>query len=161
MASALSSIMGARVIPGDQFDKLDEQNQKLLANTKDLNKVKLKLLFTQCKLQAFVKYHSKWKPATRKIEQRLRKLHKEKLYIDFTNFPFEIGQNLKEAYNCYVNDLKMSCYIMVLRTIEITVNLIYNQHNPVQYDKNGKPLFITALVKLNWVKSNKMIGGAD
>lgn len=161
LASGLSLIMGARVVPGDQFDKLNEQNQKLLHQSKDLTKVKLKLFFTQCKLLAFVKYHSKWKPTTRKIEKRLQNLYKENLYIDFSIFPIEISENLKEAYNCYVNDLKMACYIMVLRTIEITVNLIYNQHNPIQYDKNGKPYFIPALQKLNWVKLKKMIGGAD
>lgn len=161
VASALSAIMGARVVPRDQFDKLNNQNQKLLNQTKDLDKVKLKLLFTQCKLQAFMKYHSKWKPTTRKIEKRLQNLYKEKLYIDFSIFPIEISENLKEAYNCYINDLKMACYIMVLRTIEITVNLIYNQHNPIQFDKNGKPNFIPTLQKLNWVKLKKMIGGTD
>lgn len=160
-ATSLSLIMGARVIPKDQYDSLNAQNQKLLERTKSLDKVKLKLLYTECKLQAFINYHSKWKPTTRQIERRLKKLRSEKLFIDFSDFPDDISDNLREAYNCYVNGLTMACYIMVLRTIEITVNIIFQQHNPKKFDKQGKPVFVPAVQKLNWVKHNKMIGGAD
>jgi len=83
------------------------------------------------------------------------------VYVDFTNYPKDIAENLKEAYNCYVNGLPIACYIMILRTIEITVSLIYSQHHKQEFDKKGKPVFLSAIQKLNWVKNEKMIGGAE
>jgi hypothetical protein len=161
LAVALSALMGANVVRKTDFDKVNKEKQALLNEAKDIKKIRLKLLYTECKLQAFVHYHRQWKPTTRNFENRLRKLKNENLYLTFTEFPSDIADNLKEAYNCYVNGLSMACYIMILRTIEITVNLIYEQNNPVQFDKNGKALFTPASQKLNWVKNKKMIGGAD
>ncbi|MDF1674968.1 MAG: hypothetical protein P1U44_04555 [Vicingaceae bacterium] len=153
--------MGANVIRKTEFDKVNNEKQVLLNKTKDIEKIRIKLLYTECKLQAFIQYHRQWKPTTRNFQNRLSKLKKENLYISFTNYPSDIADNLKEAYNCYINGLPMACYIMILRTIEITANLIYEQSNPIQFNNKGKPIFIPALQKLNWVKTNKMIGGAD
>lgn len=161
LAVALSALMGANVVKRSDYDRINKEKQELLNTAKDIEKIKLKLAYTECKLMAFVQYHSKWKPTTKKFERRLKKLNEEKLYVNFSDFPKDISENLKEAYNCYMNGLSMACYIMTLRTIEITVNMLYEKHNPTQLDKNGKPIFTPALQKLNWVKANKMIGGAD
>lgn len=161
LAVALSALMGAHVVRKSDYDKVNKEKQDLLNKVKDIAKIKLQLLYTECKLQAFVRYHSQWKPTTRNIGRRLTKLKNEKLYVSFQNYPSDIADNLKEAYNCYINGLRMSCYIMILRTIEITVNLIYEKNNPQQYDAKGKPIFIPVMQKLNWVKVNRMIGGAD
>lgn len=161
LAVAFSALMGANVVRKSDFDKVNKEKQVLLKKAKDIEKIRLKLLYTECKLQAFVQYHSQWKPTTRNFEKRLLKLKSENLYLTFTDFPSDIADNLKEAYNCYVNGLSMACYIMILRTIEITVNLIYEQNNPQKFDNKGKPVFTPALQKLNWVKTSKMIGGAD
>lgn len=161
LAIALSNLLGAKVVLQSDYDKINKEKQSLLKETEDIDKIKMKLIFTQCKLLAFVKYHSQWKPTTRNFENRLTKLKKEKVYISFSEFPSDISQNLKEAYNCYINGLPMACYIMILRTIEITVNIIYSQHNKQQFDNNGKPVFIPVIRKLNWVKAKKMIGGAE
>ncbi len=91
----------------------------------------------------------------------MKKLQDERVYLDTSELPQDITVNLKEAYQCYINGLQMACYIMILRTIEIIINLVYEQHNQLQIDKNGKPIFVSVTVKLNWVKYNKMIGGAD
>ena len=161
LAVGLSSLFGANVVPKSEYDKINKEKQNLLNQTKDLNKIRLELLKTQCKLLGFVGYHSKWKLTTKNFERRLDKLYKEKVYVDFTDFPNDVSENLKEAYKCYCNGLSMACYIMILRTIEIIVTLIYDQNNEQQFDKNGKPIFTNASVKLNWVKTKKMIGGAD
>ncbi len=161
LALALSALMGANVVRKTDFDKVNKEKQELLNEVKDIEKLRVQLIYTECKLQSFVHYHSQWKPTTRNIEKKLSKLKREKLYIEFNDYPKDIAENLKEAYNCYINGLSMACYIMILRTIEITVNLVYEQENPSKYDNNGKPIFISASQKLNWVKTNKMIGGAD
>jgi hypothetical protein len=160
LAAALSNLFGANVISKTDFDKINKEKEDLLKQTKDLSKLRIELLKTQCKLRAFIRYHSKWKSTTRKFEQRLRKLNNERVYIDFTEYPEQVSENLKEAYKCYSNGLSMSCYIMILRTIEIVVNLIYEQKNLPQFDKNGKPIFVAASVKLNWrcgLSSSKVI----
>lgn len=161
LAVSLSALLGANVVRKTDFDKVNREKQALLNKAKDIDKLRTKLLYTECKLQAFIQYHSQWKPTTRNFEKKLKKLKSEKLYLDFTEYPIDISENLKEAYNCYINGLSVACYIMILRTIEIAVNQIYENHNPQQFDKNGKPVFTPALQKLNWVKTNKMIGGAD
>lgn len=161
LAIALSAIMGANVVRKVDFDKVNKEKQSLLKKAKDIEKLRIKLWYTECKLQAFVQYHSQWKPTTRNFERKLIKLRKENLYIPFEKFPEDIADNLKEAYNCYLNGLSMACYIMILRTIEITVNIIFEQSNPTKFDNKGKIVFIPALQKLNWARSNKMIGGAD
>lgn len=161
LAISLSALMGVHVVRKTDFDKVNKEKKELLKKAKDIDKISLKLLYTECKLQAFVRYHSQWKPKTRNIEKKLRKLKTENLYITFSDYPSDIADNLKEAYNCYISGLSMACYIMILRTIEITVNLIYEQDNPPQFDNKGKQSFIPAIQKLNWVKTNKMIGGAD
>jgi hypothetical protein len=161
VAVGLSALMGVNVVRKTDYDKINSEKQDLLDKVKDIDKIKFKLLTTQCKLFAFIQYHSKWKTTTRNFEKRLKKLNDEKVYVSFSDYPDEIADNLKEAYNCYINGLSMSCYIMILRTIEISVRMIYDQHNEIQIDSNGKPKFIPVTQKLNWVKSNRMIGGAD
>jgi len=161
IAVGLSNLFGANVVPKNEFDKINKEKEELLKQTKDVSKLRIELFKTECKLRAFIRYHSKWKSTTKKFEQKLRKLNDEKVYIDFTKYPEQVSENLKEAYKCYSNGLSMSCYIMILRTIEIVVNLIYEQNNLLQIDKNGKPIFVAAVMKLNWVKNKKMIGGAD
>lgn len=160
LAVGLGALLGIKVVAKSDYDKLNQENKKLLSQTKDIDNIKVKLINTTCKLISFAGYHRQWKPKTRNIEKRLKKLKQEKLFIDFTNFPTDIEENLKEAYNCYINGQSMACYIMTLRTIEIIVNIIYEQNNPVQIN-NGKPVFIPVSTKLNWVKTNKMVGGAD
>lgn len=161
VAVGLSALMGAHVVRKTDYDKINSEKQDLLNKIKDIDKIKLKLLSTECKLFAFIQYHSKWKSTTRRFEKRLKKLNDEKVYVTFSEYPDEISENLKEAYKCYINGLQMSCYIMILRTIEISINLIYEQNNEVQFEANGKAKFVSAVQKLNWVKANKMIGGAD
>lgn len=161
VAVGLSALMGAHVVRKTDYDKINSEKQDLLNKVKDIDIIKFKLLNTECKLFAFIQYHSKWKSTTRRFEKRLKKLNDEKVYVAFSEYPYEIAENLKEAYNCYINGLQMSCYIMILRTIEISVSLIYEQNNEVQFESNGKAKFVPAMLKLNWVKSNKMIGGAD
>lgn len=161
LAVTISTLMGANVVHKTNFDKVNKEKQELLNKIKDIEKLRIQLIHSECKLQAFVHYHSQWKPTTKNIEKRLSKLKKENLYLEFKEYPKDIAENLKEAYNCYINSLSMACYIMILRTIEITVGLIYEQKNPTQYDSKGKPIFISASQKLNWVKANKIIGGAD
>lgn len=161
IAISLSNLMGANVVKKTDFDKINIEKQQLLKEVNDIKQIRKKLLFTECKLQGFVRYHNQWKPTTRKFTKKLEKLKSEELYIEFSEYPEEISENLKEAYKCYVNGLAMACYIMILRTIEITVNLIYEQHNGITIDSKGKQTFTPAFQKLNWVKTNKMIGGAD
>lgn len=161
IAVALSSLMGANVVKKTEFDKINSEKQQLLEKVKDIEIIRKKLLITECKLLGFARYHQQWKPTTRKFTQRIEKLKSEDVYIEFSTYPHDISENLKEAYNCYINGLAMACYIMILRTIEITANIIYEQHNEISYDANGKPKFIPAMQKLNWIKTNKMIAGAD
>ena len=161
LAVALSTLVGAKVVKKDDFDKLNFEKKQLLHEIKDIDKIKLELLKTECKFFAFKEYHSQWKPTTRNFEKRLSKLKSEKLYLTFEDYPKDIAENLKEAYNCYINGLSMACYIMILRTIEITVTMIYDQHNEKEFKSNGQPKFISASIKLNWVKNENMIGGAD
>jgi hypothetical protein len=161
LAVVLSRLMGANVVTKSEFDKVNEEKELLLTKSKDIDTLRGKFLRLYCKFLSFKKYHSKWKPVTRNIERRLSKLRKEKVYIEFDEYPKDISENLKEAYNCYAHGLNMSCYIMVLRTIEIAINIIYEKENPIEYDKNNKPKFIPALNKLNWAKNQKIIGGAD
>ena len=158
---ALSALVGAKVVKKDDFDKINLEKKQLLDKVQDIEKIKMELLHSQCKFYAFKEYHSQWKPTTRNFEKRLSKLKSENLYLTFNDYPKDIAENLKEAYNCYINGLSMSCYIMILRTIEITVSLIYEQHNIKEYKTNGQPKFIPASIKLNWVKNENMIGGAD
>jgi len=161
LALAFSALLGANVVRKSDFDKVNIEKQALLNKSNDIDKLRIKLLITECKLQAFIRYHSQWKPTTRKFNKKLKKLKSEKLYLDFAEYSTDISKNLKEAYNCYINGLSMACYIMILRTIEMAVSQIYEIHNPHQVDKHGKPIFIPASQKLNWVKTNKMIHGAD
>jgi len=161
LAVSLSLLVGAKVVKKDDFDKINNEKKLLLDKVKDIEKLKMELLKAQCKFYAFQEYHSQWKPTTRKFEKRLSKLKSEKLYLSFNDYPKDISDNLKEAYNCYINGLPMACYIMILRTIEITVSLIYARNNETEFKTNGEPKFISATFKLNWVKNQKMIGGAD
>ena len=161
LAVSLSLLMGANVVKKAEFDKINFEKQQLLKKVKDIELLREKLFFTECKLQGFVRYHQQWKPTTRKFVNRLEKLKFENVYIEFSDYPNDIAENLKEAYNCFVNGLTMACYIMILRTIEITANLIFEQNNEPKYDTKGKQIFVPALQKLNWVRSNKMIAGAD
>ncbi len=161
VALGLSKLLGAKVVPQGLYDQVNREKEAALRKATDIDKLRVKLFRTECKLQGFVRYHNKWKPTTKKFEKRLKKLQDEKVYVDFTNYPTEIAENLKEAYNCYVNGLPVACYIMILRTIEITVSLIYSQYHEQQFDNKGKPVFISAIQKLNWVKNQKMIGGAE
>ncbi len=158
---ALGTLLGVNVVSKTEYDKVNIEKEKLLHQTKDAWKLAELLIRTQCKLQGFVQYHKKWKPTTRNFEKRLKKLQSEKLYQDFKDYPEDIADNLKEAYNCYINGMNIACYIMILRTIEIAVNLIYEKHNPIEYEKNGKPKYIPIKQKLEWVKKQRMIGGAD
>lgn len=161
VAVGLSALMGVNVVRKTDYDKINSEKQDLLNKVKDIDKIKFKLLTTECKLFAFIQYHSKWKSTTRNFEKRFKKLNDEKVYVSFSDYPDEIADNLKEAYNCYINGLSMSCYIMILRTIEISVAIIYDRNNEQQLDSNGRLKFVPILNKLNWVQANKMIGGAD
>jgi hypothetical protein len=161
LAVSLSAILGSSVVKKSDYDKLNKEKQILLGKTRDIDLLRRSLLTTQCKLNSFIGYHSQWKNTTRKFEVRLQKLKNENLYLTFNEFPFEISENLKEAYNCYLNGLSISSYIMILRTIEISIGIIYDKHNEIQFDKEMKQIFIPAIKKLNWAKSNKFIEGAD
>lgn len=161
LAVTLSNILGANVVKKEDYDRLYAEKQLILEKSEDINDIKAYLIMTICKLQAFMDYHSKWKPITRKFEKRLSKLKSEKLYVDLDEWPRGVAENLKEAYNCYINGLLMACYIMILRSIELTVNHLYSLEFPVLNDKNGKPNFISASKKLNWAMEAGLIKGAD
>ncbi len=161
LAIALSQLLGANVVSKSDYDKVYKEKEILLKKIDNTEAANKQIVRLACRLIGFLGYHRKWKPTTRKIEARLKKLQKEKLYVDFEGYPEDIRENLKEAYNCYINGLHMACYIMVLRTIEITANLIYDQSNPITYDSKDKPNFVPASTKLLWIKQQKIIGGAD
>jgi hypothetical protein len=161
IAIALSTLFGAKVVSKSEFDKINHEKQKLLKHTEDIQALRVQLIRTECKLRLFVQYHKKWKHTTKSFEQKLVKLNKEKLLIDFQKYPDSISENLSEAYKCYTNGLYIACYMMTLRTIELIATLIYDEHNPPRIDENEKNNFIPASKKLNWVKKVGMIGGAD
>lgn len=161
LATSLSQIFGARVVPRTEFEKLNLKNKALLSqldsSKKSASSVYPKFVKYYCYFLGFKKYHSKWKPFTRLIENRTQKLIDEKVMVNFdeVNLPDDVRTNLKEAYNCYSNNLIVACYVMLLRTIEICVNYIYDPiMNP---DKN----FVPAKAKLKWVNKQGIIKGAD
>lgn len=161
LAISLSTILGSSVVIKSDYDKLNREKEHLLRKTENLELLKRKTIALQCKLNAFVNYHGQWKPTTRKFEIRLQKLKAENLVLTFNEFPFDISENLKEAYNCYLNGLSIASYIMILRTIEIAIGIIHDKQNEVQLDKEMRPIFVPAIKKLNWARSEKLIEGAD
>ena len=121
----------------------------------------LELCVTRAYLEAFMKYHRKWKPTTRRFENRRKKLQKEGLLVDTTKLPASVGANLREAYSCYANDTCMACYILLLRSIELVASDIYDAHHPAERDASGKVKRIPVMQKLFWLRDTKRIGGAD
>lgn len=72
VAVGLSALMGVNVVRKTDYDKINSEKQDLLNKVKDIDKIKFKLLTTECKLFAFIQYHSKWKSTTRNFEKRLK-----------------------------------------------------------------------------------------
>lgn len=161
LAIALSAILGSQVVKKSDYDAINLENKKLLDEISDIDKLRPLITKQYCQLIGYRKYHSQWKPTTRNFEARLKKLKKLKLYVDFNEYPEEISANLQEAYNCYLNGVMIAGYIMILRTIEIAIGKIYDKSNEEKFDKDNKKIFVPAIKKLNWAKSNKLIGGHD
>jgi hypothetical protein len=155
LAIALGQLFGAEIAPKETVDKLSKEKTLLLKKTKDLEKAKDALMSYYCKFLSFLQYHSKWKPTTRQIEKRTKKLLKEKLFIRYNNVPIDIKENLEESYKCFIHGQEISCYLMLLRTVEITINHIYD---PIQ---NPNKEFIPAKRKLDWISKNGLLSGAD
>lgn len=155
LAIALGQLFGADIAPKETVDKLNKERSALLRKTKDLEKVRDALTKYYCRFLSFAQYHRKWKPTTRKIENRTNSLIREKLLIKYDNIPSDISENLEESYKCFVHGQEISCYLMILRTVEITINHIYD---PIQ---NPKKEFIPAKKKLDWINKEGYLTGAD
>jgi len=162
LASALSQMFGAKVVPHSQLNHLSIENKRLAKQLdsikKTSNNITPKFIKYYCYFLGFKAYHTKWKPLTRKVESRTKKLISEKVMLNFEDaihLPDDVKSNLKEAYNYYINDMKMSCYIMLLRTLEISINHIYD---PLM---NPKKKFIPAKVKLDWISKQGILKGVD
>jgi hypothetical protein len=161
VATALSQLFGAKVVPQKEFEESERKNAELLekvkSSEKKLSEIYPDYLKYYCLYLGYKKYHAKWKPFTRKIERKTNKLSREKLLFDFEgkSYPEDVIINIKEAYNCYINGLNISCYVMLLRTIEISANHIYD---PIM---NPDKTFVPAKAKLDWLKKNKYVSGAD
>lgn len=161
IAALASAVFGARVVPKGHFDQLNAQNEALVKKISDYQELQIQVVKSECKAQGFMDYHRKWKPMTRGVQKRGERLKKEKLIIEFEEFPDVIKENLKEAYACYLNGLQMASYLMILRTLELTVGMLYDAANPKGIRPSGKQEFISASVKLNWVNSKGLIKGTS
>ncbi len=155
LATGLSMLFGAQVVPKEHFDKVNQEKEKLLRQTKDLENTRNYLIKYYCRFLAFQAYHSNWKPTTRKIEKRTQTLIDEQLLIKFDKISNDIKENLEEAYKCFIHGQEIACYVMLLRTVEITINHIYD---PI---KNPNKDHIPAKQKLDWINKNGHLSGAD
>lgn len=151
-AAALSQLFGAKVVPQDHFDEVNKEREKLLRETEESEKLQMQLAGYYCKFLSFKNYHSKWKPTTREIEKRTNKLASEKLIINFTGIPQNILENIEEAYKCYINGQEIAAYLMILRTVELTISELYDP------SQNPNKDFVTAKKKLEWVNKNFSLG---
>lgn len=59
---------------------------------------------------------------------------------------------MEEAYKCYINGQEIAAYIMILRTVELTINELYDTA------QNPTKVFIPAKKKLEWVNKNYLLG---
>lgn len=155
LAVGLSKLFGAEVVSKDHFDSINQEKENLLSTIKDIEEFQVELLKYYCRSLAFQKYHSKWKLTTKKIEKRTQILIAQKLLINYEDIQSDIKENLEEAYKCYVHGQEVACYVMLLRTVEITVNHIYD---PIE-NPNGE--FIPVKKKLEWISKNGYLTGAD
>lgn len=152
LATSLSQLFGAQVVPKTHFDELNKEKNRLLEESQEAEKLKNELLGYYCKFLSFKEYHSKWKPITRKFEKRTKKLAEEGVMIDFSSLSKDISKNIKEAYKCYINSQNIAAYIMILRTVELAINEIYDS------TQNTDKKFIPAKTKLEWINKNYSLG---
>ncbi len=152
VAVALSQLFGAEVVPKDHFNEVNRERESLLKETKEYEKLQVQLVGYYCKFLAFKDYHTKWKPTTRKIEMRTKKLAKENLMVDFYGIPKTVLENIEEAYKCYINGQEIAAYLMILRTVELSINHLYDP------SQNRNKDFVPTKKKLEWVNKNFSLG---
>lgn len=152
VVAALSQLFGAKVVSQDHFDKINKERERLLKETEEYEKLQRQLTGYYCKFLSFKNYHSKWKPTTREIEKRTNKLAIEKLIINFDGIPQNIMENIGEAYKCYIHGQEIAAYLMILRTVELTINELYDP------SQNPNKDFIPVKKKLEWVNKNFSLG---
>lgn len=161
LVSLLGQLVGVNVTPTREVQKISEIKEKLEQEVDSLVELNQKYVQIICKLQPYINYRGKWRELTKSIEVKTRKLNKQRLEIP-NNISPEMHKNLSEAFQCYVLDLKMASYIMILRSVEIGINELYDKHNPPRFDESkGKFVFENAKSKLNWIEKNKYLKGAN
>lgn len=161
-ASLLGLLVGAPVIPAHQYAKTVEIQNKQKKEIEDLEQVNIRFLRTICRLLPFLDYRQKWKVLTKSIEQRTKKLKQNNLHEIPEGLSPEMKKNISEAFQCYILNLKMASYIMILRSIEIGVNELYDKSNPPEFNESkGKYKFVNTSIKLNWIEKQKILRGAD
>lgn len=169
LTTLLGSLVGAKVVPSSLYEqeKLKYENelkqaQSTNAELADVNKQLQYLALRNCKLQSFVNYHSEWKPLTKGIKAREKKLRSLNLDQIPEHLSDILHKNLSQALRCYVMNLATPCYMMILRSIELAISELYDKHHPpVMNTKTGKPNIISAKNKLDWAESKKYVGGMD
>lgn len=162
LTQLLGAFAGAKVVPSSQYEEELKKNEALIAEAKEKNERLYRLLNQNCKLQGFRNYHSKWKPLTRGMEKRKKELRKYNLDQIPEHLSDTLRKNFSDALRCYVMDLKVPCYMMILRSIELAISELYDKGNPRTIDpKTGQPIFIAAKKKLDWAEQNGIINGMD
>lgn len=162
LVSLLGLLVGVEVVPAREHANTIKANNQLEKDINSLNEINDRYLKLICRLLPYVDYRGKWKILTKSIEQRTKKLKQHKLDKIPENISPEMRKNLSEAFQCYILNLRMASYIMILRSIEIGVNELYDKHNPPTFNENkGKYDFVNAKIKLDWIEKQKIIKGAD
>lgn len=162
LVSLLGLLVGVEVVPAREHAKTIKVNNQLEKDINFLIEINNNYLTTICRLLPFVDYRGKWKILTKSIEQRTKKLKQLKLDKIPADISPEMHKNLSEAFQCYILNLRMASYIMILRSIEIGVNELYDKYNPPIFNENkGKYDFINAKTKLDWIEKRKIIKGVD
>ena len=162
LVSLLGLLVGVNVTPAREVDKINEIKKQLEKDVDSLIELNQKYAKVICRLLPYVDYRNKWSKLTKAIDNRTKKLQQQKLYSIPNEISPELRKNLSEALQCYTLNLKMASYIMILRSIEIGINELYDKDNPPKFDENrGKYVFVNAKTKLDWIEKNKILKGAD
>lgn len=153
LAKSLSILFGAEIVSKDEFDAVNQEKSKLLGELEDAQEIQNLSIKYYCHFLGFKQYHSKWKSTTRKIEKRTQTLIDEGLLVQFNNVPEDVKSNLDEAYKTYIHGQEISCYVMLLRTVEIMINHIFLTSDNLKH--------IPAKQKFDWLNKNGYFSGTD